>query len=121
MAEVAVVGCFRVNGATETELANDFGRAEVESFMDCFFDFTERDFFGAKRVEAHGNRVGMSDGVGELDLDPVGQARRDDIFGDVAAHIRGTAIYLGGVFAAESPASVSPRTAIGVDDNFAAC
>ena len=121
MAEVAVVGCFRVNGATETELANDFGRAEVESFVDCFFDFTERDFFGAKRVEAHGNWVGVSDGVGELDLDPIGQARRDDIFGYVAAHIRGTAIYLGRIFTAESPASVSPRTAIGIDDNFAAC
>jgi hypothetical protein len=102
-------------------LANDFGRAEVESFVDCFFDFSERDFFGPKRIEADGHWVGMSDGVGELDLDPVGQARRDYIFGDVAAHIRGTAIYLGGIFAAESPASMSPRTAIGIDDNFAAC
>ena len=95
--------------------------AEVESFMDCFFDFSERDFFGPKRVEADGDRVGMSDGVGELDLDSVGQACRDDIFCDVSTHVCGTAIHFGGVFATESAASVAPCAAVGIHDNFAAC
>ena len=44
------------------------------------FRFYGKDFFGAKCVEAHGNWVGVSDGVCKLDLDPVGQACRDDIF-----------------------------------------
>ena len=72
VAEVAVVGCFRVNGATETQLANDFGRSKVESFVDGFFDFTEGNLFGAKGVQTNRDRVGVSDGVGELDLNLIG-------------------------------------------------
>ena len=118
VAEVAVVGCFRVNGATKTKLANDFRWAEVEGFMDCFFNSTEGDFFRSKRVEADRDGVGVADGVGKLNFDSVGQSGSDDIFCDISAHVSCATIYFGGVFSAKGATSMTTRPTIGIDDDF---
>ena len=71
-------------------------------------------------VDPDVERVGVADGVGELHLALLGQAGRDDVLGDVAGHVRGRAVDLGRVLAAEGAAAVPAAAAVGVDDDLAA-
>ena len=50
----------------------------------------------------------------------VRQTRGDDVLRDVARHIAGGAIDLGGILAGERAAAVRRRAAVGVDDDLAA-
>ena len=50
----------------------------------------------------------------------VGQARGDDVLGQVAADVGGRAVDLGRVLAGEGAAAVRGRAAVGVDDDLAA-
>jgi hypothetical protein len=120
MAEVAVVGGFRINGAAETEMANDFGWAEIKCLMDGFFDAFEANFLGVEGIETDGDGVGMTDGVGELDFHAIGEASSDNVFGDIAAHVGGAAVDFGGVFTAEGATPVAAGSTVGIDDDFAA-
>ena len=71
-------------------------------------------------VDVDADRLGDADGVGELDLAALGQAGGDDVLGDVAGHVGGRAVDLGGVLAAEGAAAVAAPAAVGVDDDLAA-
>jgi len=119
MAEVAVVGGFRVNGAAETEMANDFGWAEIKCLMNRFLDPFEANFLGVEGIEADRDGMGMTNGVGELDFHAIGEASGDNVFGDIPTHVGGAAVNFGGVFTAEGATPVATGSAVGIDDDFA--
>ena len=74
---------------------------------------------GAVGVDADADRIGHADRVGDLHFAFVGQARGDDVLGDVPGHVGGRAIDLGRILAAEGPAAVPAPAAVRVDDDFA--
>jgi hypothetical protein len=120
MAEVAVVGCFRVNRAAEAEVANDLGGTEIKGLVHGFLDSFEANFFGIEGIEADGDGMGMANGVGELDFHTIGEAGGDDVLGDIATHVGCASVDFGGVFSTEGATPVAPRPAVGIDDDFAA-
>src|SRR5207253_1953296 len=63
---------------------------------------------------------GDADRIRELNLRAFRDSRRDDVFGDVAAHVAGGAIDFARVLAGEGAAAVGAAAAVGVDDDFAA-
>ena len=75
---------------------------------------------GAVGVDIDRQRLGDADGIGELDGAAVGDARRDDVLGQIARGIGRRAIDLGRVLAGEGAAAVRRRAAVGVDDDLAA-
>src|SRR5207249_2200141 len=64
-------------------------------------------------------RVGVADGIRKLDFAFAGQVGGDDVLGDVAGHVGGRAINLGGVFAAEGAAAVPAAAAVGIHNDLA--
>ena len=64
-------------------------------------------------------RPGDADGVGELQRAAVGEARGDDVLGEIARGIGGRAVDLGRVLAGEGAAAMRRRAAVGVDDDLA--
>ena len=120
MAEVAVVGCFRVNGATEAKVANDFGGTKIKGLVYGFLDSFEANFFSIEGIEANGDGMGMANGVGELDFHTIGEAGGDNVLGDIATHVGCAAVDFGGVFSTEGAAPVATRPAVGINDDFAA-
>src|SRR5207248_10248285 len=76
------------------------------------------DFARAECINANGDRVGMSNGVSELDFCARGESGCDNILGDIAAHVSGASIHFRGVLAAERAASVPAHAAIAVHDDF---
>ena len=80
--------------------------SEREMLADQLGDQRVGDLAGAVGVHMDADRLGDADGVGELDLAPLGQARGDDVLGDVPGHVGGRAVDLGGVLAAEGAAAV---------------
>ena len=63
---------------------------------------------------------GLADRVGDLHLEAVGEPGRDGVLGDPAHRVRGGAVDLRRVLAAERAAAVPGRAAVGVDDDLAA-
>ena len=120
MAEVAVVGGFRVDRTAQSELPDNFRRAEIKGFMDRFLDPPKVDLFRAKGVQADRYGVRVADGVGELDFHPVRQSGGDNVFGDVASHVGGTPIDFGRVLAAEGAPAVTTGTPVGIDNDLPA-
>ena len=78
------------------------------------------DGVGAEGVDVHAHRIGMADGVGELDFAARREAGRDDVLRDPAAHVSRAAIDLGRIFAGERAAAVTAHAAVAVDDDLAA-
>ena len=79
-----------------------------------------RHLAGAEGLDHHRGGFGDANGVGDLHLAAVGEARRDDILGHVARGVGGRAVDLGGVLAGEGAAAVTGEAAVGVDDDLAA-
>src|SRR5262245_64435885 len=61
----------------------------------------------------------MANCVAELDLTLPGEARGDDILGDVPRDVSSRAIDLGRVLAAEGAASVPSAATVGIDNDLA--
>ena len=113
--EVAAERGLFVNRATELERVDDTARGEREDFADGVGEFLFANFAGSGQVDQDADRLRNADGVGELNFARVGQTGGDDIFRDVASHVRGAAVDLGRVFAGERAAAVTSPTAVGVD------
>ncbi len=95
-------------------------RRQLELVAHETLDLLLGDHRGAERVDPHRHRLRDTDGVGELHLDLVRQARGDEVLGDVARHVGGRAIDLRRVLAGEGAAAVTAVAAVGVDDDLAA-
>ena len=78
------------------------------------------DLAGAERLDRDGQRAGDADGVGELDLEAVGEPGGDHVLGHPAGGVGGAAVDLRRVLAAEGAAAVARHAAVRVDDDLAA-
>ena len=75
---------------------------------------------GAERLERDRDGLRDADRVGDLDLAAVGEAGGDDVLRDVARRVRGRAVDLRRILAAERAAAVPADAAVRVDDDLAA-
>src|ERR1043166_79022 len=120
-AEVAVVGGLGVDRTQQVELLDDGGGVEAGYFADGALDGLLLHDAGGEGVDADGNRVGMADGVGELNLGARGEAGSHNVFGHVAPHVSRAPVHLGGVLAREGAAAVTAHATVAVHDDLAAC
>src|SRR5436305_1273537 len=93
---------------------------EAEDFTHRFLNGFIAHFSRAKRIDAHGNWIGMPNGIGELDFGAGRQAGSNNILGHIAPHIGGAAVHFGRIFSAESPSPMPSHSPIAIDNNFAA-
>src|SRR3546814_4401312 len=84
---------------------------------DTLFPYTTL-FRSAEGGDRDAGRLGDADGVADLHLAAVGQARGDHVLGDVARGVGGRAVDLGRVLAGERAAAVAGPAAVGVDDDL---
>ena len=105
-AEVAIGGSLLVDGAAEIQVLDDLGRAHVEAIVDDGGELLLVQHAGAVGVHQNGDGVGHADGVGQLNLALAAQAGGHQVLGDVAGHVGGGAVHLGGVLAGEAAAAV---------------
>ena len=75
---------------------------------------------GAERLRRKADGLRGADRVGDLQLEPVREPGRDGVLRDPAHRVRGGAVDLRRVLAAERAAAVPARAAVGVDDDLAA-
>src|SRR5690606_18636698 len=118
-AEVAVAGGGLVDGVEQVEHFGDAVGAQVEYLADGGHQFVVRHLAGAVGVDGNRGGLGDADGVGDLDLDPVGEAGGDDGLGRVAAGVGGGAVDFRRVLAGEGAAAVVGPAAVAVDDDLA--
>ena len=74
---------------------------------------------GVKGFNGDGSGFGHADGVGHQHLQPVGQASRHQVFGDIAGGVGAGAVNFGGVFAGEGATAVPGNAAVGIHQNLA--
>ena len=122
-AEMAVGGGRRIDRLVEAEVGADAARGQAAELVDAAdrgFEPVVADRARAVGVDIERQRLADADRIGELDGAALGEARGDDVLGEVARGIGGRAVDLGRVLAAERAAAVRGRAAIGVDDDLAA-
>src|SRR6185436_11357239 len=117
--EVPVGGRLLVDGAAQVQVFDDAFGGEGEDLAHGVDDLALLHLARALGVHHHGDGVGHADGVGDLQLEAVGQAGGHDVLGDVARHVRRRAVHLRRVLAREGAAAVAPHAAVGVDDDLA--
>src|SRR5438128_6558236 len=108
-----------IDGPTELEAIDDRAGPEIEVFFDELADRFVRDAPRPERLDVQRDRLRAADDVRELDLEAIGESRRDDVLRDVARGVRRGAVDLRGVLTAERAAPVPRVAAIGVDDDLA--
>src|SRR6266567_3274345 len=118
---MTVVGGVAINWPQQIELFDDLGRLEIENFPDGALQFFFVHFAGAEGIDTHAHGFGMTDGISELNLASIRQARCDNILCDPPAHVSCAAIYLRRIFSGESSATVSSHSAIGIANALTAC
>lgn len=74
----------------------------------------------AKAIHRNGNRFCHADGVGQLNLHPIGIALAHDVLGNLARYVGCAAIHLRGILAGKGTAAMTAGSAVGVGDNLAA-
>ncbi len=77
-------------------------------------------FPGSEGVHHHRYGFGDSNRVGELNLATLGQARGDDVLGNVAGHVARRAVNFRRILAGECAAAVAAHAAVRIHDDFAA-
>ena len=107
-AEVAAAGGLAVDRPAQVEVLDDPRGVQRERLADQAGDLGVGDLAGAEGVDVDADRLGDADGVGELDLALLGQARGDDVLGHVAGHVGGRAVDLRGVLPLNAPPPCRP-------------
>ena len=97
----------------------DAGRRSKWRSTSCWI-FASSIVAGAERLDRERDRAGDADAVGDLDLEPVGEAGRDDVLRHPARRVRRGAVDLRRVLARERAAAVTGHAAVRVDDDLAA-
>lgn len=118
--EVSVAGGGLEDGLVETEVADDATGAEVKVLLHELHEGLLVVLGGAVSVDVDGERVGDTNGVGELDADTVAEVVGHEGLGDPAGGVGGGTVDLGAVLAGEGTASVGAPTSVGVDDDLSA-
>lgn len=118
--EVSVAGGGLEDGLVEAEVADDATGAEVKVLLHELDEGLLVILGGAVSVDVDGERVGDTNGVGELDADTVAEVVGHEGLGDPAGGVGGGTVDLGAVLAGEGTASVGAPTSVGVDDDLSA-
>ena len=118
-AEVPVGRGGAVDRASQVEVAQDRGRAQVEVLAHERGDGIRVDLVGAERLDVEAHRGGDADGVRDLQLAAARKPRGDDVLGHPAAGVGGRAVDLGRILARERATAVAGHAAVGVDDDLA--
>ena len=118
--EVSVAGGGLEDGLVEAEVADDATGAEVKVLLHELHEGLLVILGGAVSVDVDGERVGNTNGVGELDADTVAEVVGHEGLGDPAGGVGGGTVDLGAVLAGEGTASVGAPTSVGVDDDLSA-
>ena len=103
--------------ALEVERLAHHTRAEVERLLDLF-EASASGILPSVRVDVDGQRLGDTDGVGDLEQGATGETRGDDGLGRLAGDVRAGAVDLGRVLSGEGAAAVGAPATVGVDDNL---
>src|SRR5208337_2646004 len=108
-----------INGPAQVQRLNDgFGR-EREMLAHERGNLFVGDGGGAEGVRHDRDGFGNADGVSQLHFSAARETRRDDIFGDIARHVRRRAVHFRRILAGKRAATVPAVTAISVHDDFA--
>src|SRR5206468_3751383 len=107
LAEVAVIGRLRVNRTEQVQLLDDVGGLETEDFANRFLDEFIGHLAGAEGIHTNADRIGVTDGVGELNFRAGGEPGSDDVLRHVTAHVSSAAVHFARVFAAEGASAVA--------------
>jgi hypothetical protein len=110
-------GCLPVDGPPQVEVPNDGTRAQVEILFDQLADLGVGNPTGTKGFDVDAQRLGHTNGVGQLDFTALGQACHHDVLGHRAGRVGGAAVDFGAVLARKSALRGGPSP-VGVDDNF---
>src|SRR5438105_2750184 len=107
-----------VDRPPQVEPLDDRARTKIEVLIDERADLLVGDLPGAERLDVERDRTRDPDHVRDLYLEPIGEPGLHDVLCDVARRVRGGAIDLRRVFAAERAAAVTRVSAIGIDDDL---
>src|SRR5271170_3199445 len=91
-----------VNRTMELQVLAEGGRPEIEVLVDPGF----RNMLGAERLDEQRQRPRDADRVSNLQLEAVGEPRRDDVLRDVPGRVRGRPVDLGRILPGERAAAV---------------
>src|SRR4051812_47665672 len=117
---MSIVGRFGIDRPEKIQLFDDGGRLETENLLDCLCDRFVAGHAGAERVYRNRNRVRITNGIGELDFATLGEAGRDDVLGNIAAHVSRASVDLRWIFSAKCASPVPPHATIAINDDLAA-
>src|ERR671918_2522845 len=118
--EMAVRGGLAIDRSTKIEVADDRPRPEVERLPNNVDDANGVDLLGPEGVDRERHRMCRADRVRDLDLETVGQSRRDEVLGGEPRHVRRRAVDLRRVLAREAAAAVRRHPSVAVDDDLPA-
>nr|DAY97717.1 MAG TPA: hypothetical protein [Caudoviricetes sp.] len=93
-------------------------RCQIVFCKDVIHDVCFRDAIRTKAIHIHRNRLGNTNGIGQLDFTSVSILLANDVLCNVAGGIGSTPIHLCRVFAGEGTATVTAHTAVGIGDDF---
>src|SRR5262245_50175162 len=112
--EVAVRGGVLVDRALQVQVADDRRRSEAEGLPHDLDELVRVHALCPERVDRERDRVRRADRVRDLDLEPLGGARGDEVLRHVPRHVRGRAVDLGRILAREAAAAVRRHPAVAV-------
>lgn len=104
----------------QVELLHDDARPQVKVVPDDLDELVRSLVRGAVCLNEHGQGLGDTDGVGELNECAASELGVDERLCDPSGDVGGRAVDLGVVLAREGTATVGAPAAIRVDDDFAA-
>jgi hypothetical protein len=118
--EVAVLGGLAVDGVDEVELLDDDTGAHVEVGLDDLDELAGALVGGAVGLDEDGERLGDTNGVGELDKGTASELGVDERLGNPAGEVGSRTVDLAVVLAGEGTTTVSTPATVGVNDDLAA-
>ena len=123
-AEVTVSGGLLEDGSAKVQVADDSSGAEVEVVLHDLSDLSigllGAGHAGAVGVHEHGQRVGHTDGVGQLHQASVGKAGSHKGLGDPTGSVGGGSVHLGGILTGEGSTTVGTPATISINDDLSA-
>lgn len=118
--EVAVLGGLVVDGVGQVELLDDDTGAEIEVVVDDVNKLVGGLVGGTVGLDEHGEGLGDTDSVRQLDECAASKLSVHERLGDPAGKVGGRAVDLGVVFPGESTTTVGSPATVCVDDDLAA-
>jgi hypothetical protein len=118
--EVAVLGSLAVDGVGEVKLLDNDTGAHVEVGVDDLNKLLGAPVRGAVGLNEDGERLGDTNGVGELDESTASELGVNKGLGDPTGEVGSRAVDLAVVLAGEGTTTVSTPATVGVNDDLAA-